>query len=155
MLIRQFTRRWRREYLLNLREKHLIKSKPQGNRPIKVGDVVILKNNFTKRAFWKLAIVKSLISSKDGINRAAIVKIASTDKSSFQCLRRSIKHLYPIEVNANSTKPIAASASQDPKDDDDLRERPIDVDDMSTTTVTRPRRNAAATGELIRRICQN
>ena len=105
--------------------------------------------------FWKLAIIKSLISSKDGINRAAIVKIASTDKSSFQCLRRSIKHLYPIEVNANSTKPIAASASQDPKDDDDLRERPIDVDDMNATTVTRPHRTAAATGELIRRIRQN
>ena len=73
MLIRQFTRRWRREYLLNLREKHLIKSKPQDNRPIKVGDVVILKNDFTKRAFWKLATVKSLISSKDRINKAATV----------------------------------------------------------------------------------
>ena len=103
-----------------------------------------------------VAIIKSPISHKDGITRAAIVKIASTDKSSsFQCLRCSIKHLYPIKVNANSTEPIAASAGQDPKDDDDLHERPIDVDDMSTTRVTRPSRTATAIGELIGRIRQN
>ena len=149
MLLRQFTKRWRSEYLLSLREKHLIKSKPQGNQEIKVGDVVILRNDTTKRAFWKLAIVESLLSSKDGITRAAIVKIANTDNSSrCQCLKRSIKHLHPIEVNTSQAEPVIADDVQNTEDLHDRSKEP------SNATVMRPRRSAAATGDLIRRIHQ-
>jgi len=98
-LINQFTQRWRKEYLLSLREKHSIKGgKQTGNQHVKVGDVVILKNDSTKRVFWKMGIVESLLIGQDGCTRAAIVKVANAEKSPKR-LKRSIKHLFPLEVH--------------------------------------------------------
>ena len=117
-----------------------------------MGDVVILKNDSTKRAFWKLAIVESLISSKDGITRAANVRIANADKSNSHCLRCSLKHLYPIEVNAS---PIEADQSiQESDEGKDTTSKEKD-DDTCTCVSKRPRRLAAATGEIIRQLNQN
>jgi len=72
ILIRQFTKCWRNSCLLNLREQHSVKNKLQGHRQIKVCDVVILKNDTTKWAFWKLAIEGSDTSRnlvQDGVNQ--------------------------------------------------------------------------------------
>ena len=48
--------------------------------------------------FWKLAKVEELLPGRDGHIRAAIVKVVNSDKR--PRLMRSMKHLYPIEVNA-------------------------------------------------------
>ena len=48
--------------------------------------------------FWKLAKVEELLPGRDGLVRAAIVKVVNSDKR--PRLMRSVKHLYPIEVNA-------------------------------------------------------
>ena len=48
-LLTQFTRQWRQDYLLNLRETHTMKVR-QGKRPsIAKGDVVIVKNDVSNR----------------------------------------------------------------------------------------------------------
>lgn len=97
-LLTQFTKQWRKDYLLNLRENHSVKMR-QGKRPaIEKGDVVIVKDEGTKRLFWKLAIVTDLITGADNQSRAAVVKV-SDPQGKVSLLRRSIKHLYPIEVN--------------------------------------------------------
>jgi len=62
-----------------------------------VGDVVIVKDDQTKRLFWKLAKVVELLISKDGNTQAAVVQV-STSKGTTQLLQRSLKHLFPIEV---------------------------------------------------------
>ena len=73
-LLEQFTNRWRREYLLSLREHHSVKHpRPQ----IKVGDVVLLLDDGTKRSFWKLAVVNKLIQGNDDKVRAAVIKVGS------------------------------------------------------------------------------
>ena len=77
-MISQFVKCWRNEYLVNLRENYSIKSKHKSIPKVKEGDVVILKNGSTKRAFWKLAIIESLIVGQDGVARAAIVKVANS-----------------------------------------------------------------------------
>ena len=62
-LLKQFTNRWRKEYLLSIRETgRAVQSKSKES--IEVGDVV-LKNYSSPRAFWKLASVTELIRSKD------------------------------------------------------------------------------------------
>ena len=61
-----------------------------------VGDVVILKDDTTKRMFWKLVIIE-LLTGKDGQVRAAIVKVAN-HKGEQSRLRCSLKHLIPLEV---------------------------------------------------------
>ena len=65
---------------------------------IKVGDVVLLYDEGTKRAFWKLAVVNELIQGSNDEVRAAVIKVSS-DKGPAKLLKRSIQHLIPIKVS--------------------------------------------------------
>ena len=60
-LLQQFSRQWKREYLISLRENSTTRSVNGNRSPITVGDIVILKNDSTSRAFWKLGKVEQLI----------------------------------------------------------------------------------------------
>ena len=85
--------------MLSLQENFTAKS-VNGNRTctsVTVGDIVILKNDSTSTAFWKLGKVEQLIPGKDGKVRAAIVKVSSSNGKT-QLLKRVIQHLVPIEV---------------------------------------------------------
>ena len=128
---------------MSLREFHSIKRKACSSRSIEVGDVVVLKNDCTKRAFWKLAVVKSLIEGSDGVVRAAVVKVGSQDGPP-RILKRSVKHLYPLEVKAycENTQPMSSHDSEGSRENEGN-------DDSN-----RPRRAAALTGEMLRRIRQ-
>ena len=64
-LLEQFTNRWKKEYLLSLREHHSMKHQGSQGPCIKVGDVVLLYDEGTKRAFWKLAVVNELIQGSN------------------------------------------------------------------------------------------
>ena len=64
---------------------------------IKVGDVVLLYDEGTKRAFWKLAVVNELIQGSDDKVRAAVIRVGS-DKGPTRLLKRRIQHLIPKEV---------------------------------------------------------
>ena len=59
--------RWRDEYLPALREAHMAKTKRLGQTTniVKVGDVVLVHSNISKRAQWPLAIVTKLIPGND------------------------------------------------------------------------------------------
>ena len=135
-LLNPFTAAWRKEYLVNLREAHATNSRKKGEDPeIAVGDVVLLQNDSTKRALWKLAIVKELLAGSDGQVRAAVVRVADTGN----LLKRSVKHLIPIEVKAN-VDPL-------PQPESSVRS------EQGTVTVdSRPRRKAAIDGEILRRL---
>jgi len=148
----QFLSIWRKMYLTNLREHHCVKgqSTREGIK-INVGDVVILKNDSSKRLFWKLAIVKELLTGNDGRVRAAVIKVTD-DQNKTRLLRRSTQHLIPIEVketeSLRSSQPV-----------EEVEETPpptlTDNDAASTdevVTTGRPRRHAAVVGELNRRI---
>ena len=101
-LLCQFTNIWRKQYLLQLRENHTLKSRRQGKHcNIVVDDMVILKDEPTKRAFWKLARVKDLITGRDQQVRAAVIKLP--DSSRF--LRRSVTQLIPLELQTSDTPP--------------------------------------------------
>ncbi len=122
--------------MVNLREAHATNSRRKGENPgIAVGDVVLLQNDSTKRALWKLAIVTELLVGSDGQVRAAVVRVADTGN----LLKRSVKHLIPIEVKAN-VDPL-------PQPEGSVRSK------QGTVTVdSRPRRKAAIDGEILRRL---
>lgn len=86
-------------YLLNLREHHRVEPGPAKGPEVAIGDVVVLKNDTTKRLFWRLATVKELLSGVYRKVRAAVVKTTDPSTKS-KSLRRSIQHLIPIEVKA-------------------------------------------------------
>ena len=53
-----------------------------------------MKDDLTKRVFWRLGIVKVLVKGRDSQVRAALVKVPNSNKF----LRRSITHLIPVEL---------------------------------------------------------
>ena len=110
----------------------------QGKRPtIAKGDVVVVKDDASKRLFWKLGVVKDLITGDDQQARAAVVKV-SDPKGHTSLLRRSVQHLYPIEVR-----------DEDIEDVPSTEEESVTVSQVDPSS--RPRREAARRGEELRR----
>ena len=46
-----------------------------------------------------MGIVQTFLTGKDGYTRAAIVKIANTER----LLKGSLRHLFPMEINCQAT----------------------------------------------------
>ena len=117
-------RRWTREYLTALRERH------RGNHEnktvsLKIGDVVIVRSEERSRGKWTLGVVTELFEGRDGVVRAARVRTGKTH------LERAVQHLYPLELSCD--KP---NQSDDPPN-------------LSPeATVFRPRRDAAVAAGL-------
>ena len=86
--------------MLRLRERPTPKSGSGNSAPVRVGDIVILKDDSTSRAFWKLGRVDELLQGNNGKVRAAIVKVPRNNGTT-QFLRRVVQHLIPIEVQAD------------------------------------------------------
>ena len=138
-LLSQFTRQWRQEYLMSLRENHQSdqRSRGSGGSKIALGDVVVIKDDQTKRSFWKLGVVEELLSGSDGHVRAAKVRAGRSDRR-VQVIRRSIKHLYPIEVSTGD-RVVSSSSEGNPVND---------LDEVTEPSNTRRRREVAIVGEI-------
>ena len=138
-MLDQFTRRSKTHYCLSLRENRAVDRTE--SKPIKVDDVVLLKDDNTPRIFWKLAVVQELIKGKDEHVKNARVKILNNSGKPF-LLMRSISHLIPLQVHStlNST-----SCNKKQSDVSDVEKRATD------NSGGRPRRTAATIGELLRR----
>ena len=137
-LLQRFSNQWKSEYLLALREQSSTNSRGNRNPEIAVGDIVIIRNEQTKRIFWKMAKVEQLLQGDDGATRAAQVRVLRGDSGRSQLLRRSIRQLIPIEVK---------------HEDDDNERRKIDKNDLEEQVLRpteRPQRNAAIIGQLRR-----
>lgn len=120
-LLEQYTKQWRNEYLLALREQASIKTRDNHNPEIATGDIVIIRNDQTKRVFWKLTKVEQLLRGEDGIARAAVVRVFRENANHSQILRRSIQHLIPIEVKRECESDNAKSPEQELVDAQILR----------------------------------
>ena len=68
-------RRFYREYLVALRERHSLNHKDK-LAYIQIGDVVIIKGENKNRGHWKLAIVEKLQPGEDNAIRAVGLQIA-------------------------------------------------------------------------------
>ena len=137
-VLEQFTRQWRNEYLLALGEQASIKTRDNRNPEIAIGDIVIVRNDQTKRVFWKLAKVEQLLRGEDGIPRAAVVRVLRENANHSQLLRRSIQHLIPIEVRHECESDDTKNSEQELVNAQILR------------PTERPQWNAAITGQLRR-----
>ena len=151
LLLGQFTRRWRNEYLLGLMEAYR-PTKNQSKPNVAVGDVVLLKDENKKRSFWKICRIEELVVGKDEVVRSAVIRLGSDDgKIGMKTLRRPLKLLIPLEVKPNHLtdsfqnpptqlplQPAAQSPSQQ------RTQLPMQAN-------SRPRRRAAVLGETVRR----
>jgi hypothetical protein len=109
------------------------------------GDIVILKNESTKRLFWKIAKVEELIRSNDGVVRSAKIRVLNSETRKPIIIRRPIQHLIPLEIRSKLGN-----------EDKEL----VDVNEESSGTQetavvekkNRPKRKAAVQGELVRKL---
>ena len=122
--------------MVSLRESHAASTRRSGDAKIMIGDVVLLQNDKTKRVLWKLAIIKELLTGVDSRVRATVVQVSG----SRNLLKRSIKHLIPIEVQSKCDKLAALKCP-------DLREISYDRD-----MGNRPHWRAAINGEFLWRL---
>lgn len=105
-LMDKFWKKWRSEYLTELREHHrYVKLKRGVKSNVLEGDMVTVFDENYPRGFWRLGRIHDVITSTDGLVRAATVQVQSkTGKTQF--LRRPIQHLYPLEVKYDETRDI-------------------------------------------------
>ena len=89
-------KRWSREYVRSLRERHVNAGGKQAATPRK-GSAVIIRDENKNRNAWKLGIVTDLVNGKDGVTRGAKVKTTNG------VLERAIQHLYPLELSCDES----------------------------------------------------
>jgi len=128
----QTWKRWKEEYLPMLREVH--KNNAKGCRGetenhIKVGDVVLVHEDTTKRVQWPLALVTKLRTGNDGLVRSAEIKMKGGTSN------RPITKLYPLEVRSNISETDA-----------DIQ---TEVSDVVPLLNVRPVRRAAAEARTV------
>ena len=104
-ILDHFWKRWKTEYLLELRECHRYST--TGNKgegePISVGDIVSVHEEKRPRGLWRLAKVETIFRGSDGQARSALVRVHSSGMRS-KLLRRPLKCLYPLEVRSDANQ---------------------------------------------------
>ena len=138
-VVEHFWSVWYREYLNGLREQSC-KSLGTVAAVIKVGDVVVIREDVVPRHRWRLGILVELIKSNDGLVRGAKVKVGKTGN----IIRRPVNCLYPTEVHAAEQLPCNICNVK--------KKKKKDVGNNNSTEVIRSKRDAAVAGELRRRL---
>jgi hypothetical protein len=138
--IDHFWRRWRSEYLLELRESHRHPGLAKGvTRSIAIGDIVIIHDDAHPRGLWKLGKVENLITGVDGHVRGAAVRVLSSGQNT-TILKRPVQRLYPLEVQAEGglTSPLPQDTPRLTSADG---ENPIDLSEGNTPAELVPQGN--------------
>ena len=77
--INHFWQRWRKEYLVGLREVHRGKKHQQAS--IENGNIVLVEDENKQPGLWKTAVVEETIIGRDGFICGAKVRTAGMGKS--------------------------------------------------------------------------
>eukprot|EP00795_Rhopilema_esculentum_P008160 gene8160-14089_t len=105
MLIHHYWKRWKGEYLLNLREYHHMTSGRTSLLPVNVGDIVTIHDEqIRNRMFWKLGRVEKLLRGSGNEVRRVSLRLANGS-----VIEQPLQKVYPIEVTAEEleSKPHA------------------------------------------------
>ena len=136
-LLEHFWKCWKNEHLVGLREFHRCCPKGGQDRRIKTGDVVLVLED-TSRSNWRLGEVVEVIESSDGYERGALLRVTNK-KGKHSRIRRPIQKLLPLEVNTGNT-PVQGQVGD------------VQEPNPRSETSRPPRRAAAATADVIRRL---
>ena len=97
-----FWQRWRKEYLIELRDCHRRTGVTSGSHPpVMVGDIILVHDQDHPRTFWRLGKVENLIESFNNKVRGARVRVGSKSGRS-SILRRAVQLHYPLEVQCST-----------------------------------------------------
>ncbi len=138
-LIDHFWKRWRLEYLSELRERHQYQAKknPTSVPNIKKGDIVIVHDESLPRGLWKLGRVQEVLTGRDGLPRGALVRVAVRRKQQ-KLLKRPLKLLYPLEITPSESNGII-QRNQTTKRSQTLRIVPVNQHTRPVVLVLQPK----------------
>ena len=98
-----FWNRFRREYLLSLRENYKgVLQCSRGSETIHEGDIVVVHDDNLPRTLWCIGRVQNLLKGDDGYARGAVVRVGENRKKSL-LLCRPVQRLYPLKVQGTKT----------------------------------------------------
>lgn len=104
-ILNHFWKRWRSEYLSELRENHHYVAKKTFLPPhVTEGDVVTVRDNALPRGLWKLGRIQESFAGGDNLPRSALVRVATRDRQ-HTFLRRPLQQLYPLEIHGPLSSP--------------------------------------------------
>ena len=95
-------KRWKREYLTELREFQRNHDKLPAKQ-LKIGDVVLINDEKLPRNRWRLGKVEELKQSKDGHVRACKLRVHSGNRK-VSYLNRPVNKLCYFEVTSSNEK---------------------------------------------------
>ena len=148
-VLNHFWKRWRGEYLNELREVHSYTAKRQRTAErcaISVGDIVIVHDEHLPRGLWKLGKVETLREGQDGHIRAATVKMGASDGRKV-LLNRPVQLLYPLEVRSSEFTSGERTLSDDEAQDPAAIRDPATSQDPGTSRDSAiPRRSQRVAG---------
>ena len=152
-LLNMYWKRFRTDYLSELREQHIYTTRKPGKTVLSKDDVVLINDSekvMVPRGKWKKGIVSRLIAGRDGQIRGAVIKCIVSGK--YVEYERPVERLVPFELipdSSNSTIEIEIESSND------VSSESSDSKQLSNSTesfksVPRIRRRAAVSGEQYR-----
>ena len=97
-VLSHFKNHFKHEYLTSLREFHRNKL-AKNDCEVLVGDIVYLQDDNLRRKQWNMAKIEELLSGKDGIVRAAVIRTLDKSKRPI-LLKLALRHLHPLEVTS-------------------------------------------------------
>ncbi|CAB4007204.1 Pro-Pol poly [Paramuricea clavata] len=101
--IQHFWQRWKREYLVDIREFHRPKKGNTSTSPVQVGDIVSIRDESQlQRGLWSMGKVERLVTGRDGNVRGARVLRVKNGKRNI--IDRPLQKLYPLEIRCANTE---------------------------------------------------
>ena len=147
--LQHFWNRWKKEYLLELRELHRTREEKGSPYLVSKGDVVTVYDEGHPRGHWRLGRIESLVYGADGVVRGVFVRMMSR-KGLPKSLRRPLQHIYPLEVRCEPTaeqpsNDIETTQDTEPGNTDDPSLPPVETTESTncSSVLGRPARMAA------------
>ena len=98
-LVTQFFKRWRDEYLLELRKTYDHLKRVNEEAALKVGDICLIGDDFVPRQAWKLGRIVQTHKGGDGVTRAVTLKTSKGE------LNRPVQRLVKLELQLAEALP--------------------------------------------------
>ena len=136
IILQHFTNRFTKEYLLALLERHSNQKRKEsnsGNVNLKIGDVVLMKDENKSRLLWRKGKVTKCLDSRDNKIRGAELLVHQEETRRTYTINRPIQHLEPLEV-ANMNRTILHEEHDEPAGE------------------MRPRRQATENADIIKKL---
>ena len=156
-IIDRFWKKWQKEYLINLRESHKMKTNKKSVK-INVGDAVSIFEEGLKRRYWKVGKVLKIIREKDDVIRGAVVQTFS-EKNGKGTISRPLQKLHTLEITPERNDDELLPDTNDAEIEEskyliDLDFAEGDLGGSDAGGRTKIRRAAAIDGDMKRRLLQ-